>query len=531
MNNLTAGGTIFCKEITWNSSITLPNSVLVVESYLGQMKTYTNQGRWLLVQLSADPDTSGWGVTERGRWWFNTADNRIKYWDGDEIQVLPSTGGGGTSVTLPFAYTIYKTGSTYYMQDSEGNIDYSSTNASKVERFADGNLTSGGSIYVRRATYSLDKGWYIHKKTQLIAEPGTILSMTGNAHAITIDTTNTQYTNWRVENFQFDMNQVSGNCISGTAGGYTAGDCQETVSNCFFYDIKASYWAINVTDIFGLHVIDCRIDSLGNGIAIYHSGSVANDYGHGKIENTRISIEGANGIGIYICGNGATHSAFNFGVLDEVSILGNGAVAGQVGLWIDEDNKIEMVGGTIEGSQTLLLLDDSFRCQFLNTHIGSGYGSGGYAVRMIGNCYGNMFSGGWFYTAAAGTAWSDESTSTSESKNFIDGGAYVAVGSKDFSSTTKLGEVNIYISGSDVGYAMNSGKATSKVNGDTISHNLYTATNSTVIVTASSVGVVASVTSIGATTFQVGLQWRNGTLVDANHTPQTVYWYAEYNPS
>jgi len=104
MNNLTAGGSIFCKGITWNTSITLSNSVIVTESYLGQIKTYSNQGKWLLTQLTADPNTSGWGATENGRWWYNTVDKKVKYWDGTEVKVL--------GVDCPISYS-----STFTLQN------------------------------------------------------------------------------------------------------------------------------------------------------------------------------------------------------------------------------------------------------------------------------------------------------------------------------------------------------------------------------------------------------------------------------
>ena len=52
-----------------------------------------------LGSFAADPDTSGWGANEKGRTWFNTTENQIKYWDGSSIQVLTAANGTVTAVT------------------------------------------------------------------------------------------------------------------------------------------------------------------------------------------------------------------------------------------------------------------------------------------------------------------------------------------------------------------------------------------------------------------------------------------------
>jgi hypothetical protein len=40
-------------------------------------------GQWVrLPQVAGDPSTAGWGLPEKGRMWFNTNTNRIRYWDG-----------------------------------------------------------------------------------------------------------------------------------------------------------------------------------------------------------------------------------------------------------------------------------------------------------------------------------------------------------------------------------------------------------------------------------------------------------------
>ncbi|MEZ0390944.1 MAG: beta strand repeat-containing protein, partial [Pseudobdellovibrionaceae bacterium] len=65
-----------------------------------------------LYQTSSDPSTAGWGASEKGRAWFNTTSNQVKYWDGSAVQALgvASAGltslGGQTGQTQTFAYSI-----------------------------------------------------------------------------------------------------------------------------------------------------------------------------------------------------------------------------------------------------------------------------------------------------------------------------------------------------------------------------------------------------------------------------------------
>jgi len=143
--NLTDGGTIYCKNQTWTSTLTLLNTVMVIESYNGTWRTYSNQGKIMVSQLAADPNTTGWGQTEQGFEWYNTVEDTRKYWNGTGIVIMPSIGGGSSSsYTLPYSYTIYKSGSNYVMEKYDGTT-WSSTNASSVFNNAAGNLTSGRS--------------------------------------------------------------------------------------------------------------------------------------------------------------------------------------------------------------------------------------------------------------------------------------------------------------------------------------------------------------------------------------------------
>jgi len=51
-----------------------------------------------LGSFASDPNTAGWGAAEKGRAWFNTTSNQVKYWDGSAIQSLGVSGAGLTNL-------------------------------------------------------------------------------------------------------------------------------------------------------------------------------------------------------------------------------------------------------------------------------------------------------------------------------------------------------------------------------------------------------------------------------------------------
>jgi len=174
--NLTDGGTIYCKNQTWTNTITLLNTVMVIESYNGTLRYYSNQGKFILPTLAADPSTATFG--SEMHIWFNMADMKIKFWDGAAIQVLPSVGGGALNVTIPPTYTFWKSGSTYYAENSSGDITY----GSDAQALIQGRLTAAsGQFYLKASTYSLGSSLTPSDNDWLIGEgDATVLSLTAS---------------------------------------------------------------------------------------------------------------------------------------------------------------------------------------------------------------------------------------------------------------------------------------------------------------------------------------------------------------
>lgn len=70
----------------------------------GEKVPTANINYWLDIrEYSSDPDTSGWGASEKGRMWFNTTENVYKYWNGSAIQYVgdPNVTIVGATIQVP----------------------------------------------------------------------------------------------------------------------------------------------------------------------------------------------------------------------------------------------------------------------------------------------------------------------------------------------------------------------------------------------------------------------------------------------
>ena len=105
--NITNAGTIAAGDIS-------VGAVTMAASKNLQLGTY-----------ASDPSTVGWTATDKGKTWFNTTSNQVKYWDGGAIQALGVSGAGLTSLGGQSGSTqTFATGATGNSPaiDSSGNI-------------------------------------------------------------------------------------------------------------------------------------------------------------------------------------------------------------------------------------------------------------------------------------------------------------------------------------------------------------------------------------------------------------------------
>jgi hypothetical protein len=175
-NLASSGGLIYLTEVTWATNLALTNNVMVIETYQGQYKLYTNQGKFLIPQLGGDPSTTGWGLNEQGRLWYDTANHLFKFWNGTAITSLfgtqgpqgpqgpqgsqgpqgpqgsqgpPGVGGGGQG---GYSYLIFTNSSGYYAQNgATNNIDYYGTNAAAVINSAIENTPQYNKVILKGA--------------------------------------------------------------------------------------------------------------------------------------------------------------------------------------------------------------------------------------------------------------------------------------------------------------------------------------------------------------------------------------------
>jgi hypothetical protein len=113
-------------------------------------------GRYILIGWYASASTGTW----RGAMY--------------EFKVWQSI--NGTQPVLPSTYTIYKSGSTSYCEDQNGNIERSSTNARDVIRWTIGNMSSGESLVITPADYEIESAITIAITTAYFPKPCVMLS-------------------------------------------------------------------------------------------------------------------------------------------------------------------------------------------------------------------------------------------------------------------------------------------------------------------------------------------------------------------
>ncbi len=170
-------------------------------------------GNWTrFVTLAGDANTTGWGNSERGQFWFNLAEGRFKYWTGTLTQTMMATNADLGYEVSPYSYLVYTNGTHYFMKSGvDGQIKYSSANASKVLDFAAGNITDG-SVFLRSGSYDLSTmSSYIQtagKNLEIVGEnwDSTILidSRSGATRMIGATASATPTGNLTIRNIKFD---------------------------------------------------------------------------------------------------------------------------------------------------------------------------------------------------------------------------------------------------------------------------------------------------------------------------------------
>lgn len=178
------------------------------------------------------------------------------------------------SLNSPYSYTVFTDGSTVYMKNgTTGQIDYTSSNASKLLQFAAGNLSLvGGTVFVKDGLYYVDSTIYlnysgvtIQGETWGIDVYGTRLQLTtvgipmfyigGTAPAHTWFVT--------IKNME-----LFGNGVSGTTGILINGDTYTSdvwFENLFIYRFSGSGIVIkaHTYKVWNIWILQCLIEESG----------------------------------------------------------------------------------------------------------------------------------------------------------------------------------------------------------------------------------------------------------------------------
>jgi len=426
LGNMTSG-LLYLKDCTHNSSLALTSTQIVCQSYSGVLQWFNTRGTVLWTQLAADPSTAGWGQPEQGYTWYNTVEDTYKYWNGSAVVTFPSIGGGSaSSYTLPFTYTVYKTGSTYYAEKYDGTLT-TSTNASAVLNNAVGNLSSGesssglnaaakaGSILVLDAYYNIDTRIGLGRQTKIQGSSMmTVFNVTANTDCFWINngTDDSIYSDWEISNLQIDMNQKSGNGIYGVWPTHTGNKWGGAIDNVIIREIKAGYAGISLGQTMLLNIQHVRMDTYGTGIYLYNSATNFNS-GESYLADIIIGVHNG-GTGLKLEGGAASGNdiinALEFHRLEILDSESGLSGTGQTGVNITWGGRMSFYNSIIEYMDYGVWIQSdgssfSEDIQFINTGM---WGIKNTAVYMVSGTRHVTMDGGQIYMAAGSSyVWYD----------------------------------------------------------------------------------------------------------------------------
>jgi hypothetical protein len=298
-----------------------------------------------------------------GQLWYNSVEDTMKYYNGTAIVIVPGIGGGSSSsYILSPSYTIYASGSTYYMEKYDGTLA-SNTNASKLANFVIGNCSGGETIYIRDGYYPLNGSILSQGKNNIRltgAGAGTVLALYGAVNNPVI--LPTSVSGWEVDHLTLDGNRSAQNAADyGTYG--SDGINSYLCSNMKFHDLTIQN--VNRTGIsfavnYNSSVTNCQFyNNNWNGFTDYGSNFTKCNFNTVTLSaEVGISVGGfygqyqGNTIQNMTATTAGTHTGMNahwgIGLEQYFSLCGNDIFDNQItnvsyGIWIDPlcfDNKI-----------------------------------------------------------------------------------------------------------------------------------------------------------------------------------------------
>ena len=163
-NASSTSGSVFVKAASYSASVTLKTNVrLIIEKGATGITVTVDSGAtcWLedyngAVKYFYSAGSLVWKENlGTGEFWWG-AQNRT------DVLAYPEQA---------VSYTVFTDGTNYFMKNgTTGNIDFSSTNASKIINWAIGNLTSGGRVFVKAGSYNVSMNVVVGSNVEVVGE-------------------------------------------------------------------------------------------------------------------------------------------------------------------------------------------------------------------------------------------------------------------------------------------------------------------------------------------------------------------------
>jgi hypothetical protein len=365
----------------------------------------------LIPQLASDPSTAGWGATEQGRMWYNTAEGKIKFWDGTTIQVLPSVGGAppGGTYWLPYEYTVFTNDTvTYYAEDKQGNIDFSGSDADTVINNAINALTASRTwietVYLK-GNISVNNPINVSSYTRLFLDgivtlaSGSDCNLIQNTHPLTNDH------DVVIEGGIWNPN-YAGNAAGHGIYWYQATEFSWNIRNLFIRNLE-----MLGADDDGIHLeVDAAVSTYPLSVYIDNVDCAFNT-GYGlyirkladsRITNSFFECQNSDTMGTYISGSSCIHFSncyFNGGVViyeSNLVVMSN--------FYVDIINRVTH-GIDMQGSRSCQISNGNIHiagASTTNNYNGISLANTGSAAYQI--CRRNLFSNIYIGQVDGGTA-------------------------------------------------------------------------------------------------------------------------------
>jgi len=298
---------------------------------------------------------SGFGASDMFKRYLCVADGYEYYWNGTDLVRIPSaTGGGGSAAKGNYSYLIYKSGSDYYAEDSDGNVVYGGSGdaggvdgadaSAVIQAVIDAEPTGiiflkGGTYDVSNASLKLQNDTAYHFRGE--GKAFTILNAGNAADAKVfeiVDSGNYPNHNKKHQIEDLCMCAYNGYGIHCDFANHAQNSLQVTprftLSHLRFGKAEDGLYCkygMKINGIYKPVINDIEIhgyaaDSIGIWLLTTNTGSLA--CGDGSFVAVRIELWGTDGTGILFDATGSATSAVNLLNFYDYECLGSSTATG-----------------------------------------------------------------------------------------------------------------------------------------------------------------------------------------------------------